>query len=272
MTTDSSPSQVNVRIDQRSHSARVAYVSLNNARKINTLNSPLMRELVEKLKALGSDPELRAIVLTGEGSSAFIGGANIYEMLDFDIASARAYITLVHECCAAVRAVPVPVIARINGYAIGAGLEIAASCDLRAASVNAKFAMPEVKLGVPSVVEAALIPSLVGWGRAREILLLGETFGAEDAAAWGLVERVVADADLDACVEKWVSSILHAEPRAVRMQKQLMRSWEDLPLRAAIRTGIDCFAEAWEQDAPKSAMRKFVAAENERKAARKKPA
>ncbi len=269
MPTESIRSQVSVRIDQRSPSARVAYVSLNNARKVNTLNSPLMRELVDGLRKLGADPDLRAVVLTGEGSTAFIGGANIYEMLDFDVAAARDYITLCHECCDAVRAVPVPVIARINGHAIGAGLEIAASCDLRAASVDARFAMPEVKLGVPSVIEAALIPSLVGWGRAREILLLGETFGAADAAAWGLVERVVPVAELDQTVEKWVSSILNAEPRAVRMQKQLMRAWEDLPLRGAIRAGIDCFAEAWEQDAPRSAMRKFVESEKERKAAKK---
>ena len=87
---------------------------------------------------------------------------------------------------------PVPVIARINGYALGAGLEVAAACDLRVASSNAVFGMPEVKVGIPSVVEAALLPGLIGWGRTRELLLFGENIDAATALAWGLVEQVVA--------------------------------------------------------------------------------
>ena len=95
-----------------------------------------------------------------------------------------------------------PVIARVNGYALGAGLEVAAACDLRIASSNAVFGMPEVKVGIPSVVEAALLPGLIGWGRTRELLLFGENIDAATALAWGLVEQVVAPAELDAAVER----------------------------------------------------------------------
>lgn len=92
--------------------------------------------------------------------------------------------TLVHETCAAFRDLPVPVLARIEGYVLGAGLEVAASCDLRLTAADARFGMPEVLIGIPSVVEAALLPTLIGWGRARRLLLTGETITANQALAW----------------------------------------------------------------------------------------
>ena len=158
-----------------------------------------------------------------------------------------------------------PVIARIQGYAFGAGLEIAAACDLRIAADTALFGMPEVKLGIPSVVEAALLPSLVGWGRARQILLLGETFTAAEAERWGFAERVVPGAELDAAVEAWLEALLQAGPRAIRLQKRLIGAWEDLPLRAAVQAGVDAFEEAWRTDEPRRAMRAFLDAQAFRK-------
>jgi enoyl-CoA hydratase/carnithine racemase len=121
------------------------------------------------------------------------------------------------------------------------------------------------------VVEAALLPMLVGWGRAREILLLGETFSAAEAAAWGLVERVVAAADLDAAVERMVGSILAAGPCAVRQQKKLIRAWEDLPLRAAVSAGIDAFAASFATDEPRREMTRFLAARAARRNRDKAP-
>ncbi len=160
---------------------------------------------------------------------------------------------------------PVPVIARVNGYALGAGLELAAACDLRIASNTARFGMPEVKLGIPSVVEAALLPSLVGWGRTREMLLLGETFGADEALRWGLIEAVVAPADLDAAVEERLIAILSAAPRAVRLQKALIRRWEDLPMKEAIAAGIEAFASAFETDEPQRTLADFLSGREARR-------
>jgi len=209
---------------------------------------------------------LRAVVLTGDGPKAFIVGADINEMAAIDSADrARAFITLLHRCCDAIRTFPVPVIARINGYCFGAGLEIAAACDARIASDAALFGMPEVKLGIPSVIEAALLPLLVGWGRAREIMLLGEAFTANEALTWGLVERAVPASALDAAVEAWIGRLLTSRPRAVRLQKRLIRQWEDLPLGAAIEAGIDAFAAAYETDEPAAAMREFLAAQKSRR-------
>ncbi len=154
---------------------------------------------------LARDPDLRLAVLSGAGGRAFVGGADIDEIAALDHASARSFITLVHRCCDACRRLPVPVIARIEGYALGAGLELAAACDLRVAGDNAVFGMPEVAIGIPSVVEAALLPRLVGEGRARRLLLTGETIGAAEALAWGLVDAVAAAGDLDAAVDRFAA-------------------------------------------------------------------
>jgi enoyl-CoA hydratase len=227
-----------------------------------------MLDLVAAFEDLAHDQALRCVVLTGAGDRAFIGGADIDEMAGVDATTARSFITKVHRCCHAPRELPVPVIARIQGFALGAGLEVAAACDLRVASETAQFGMPEVKLGIPSVVEAALLPMLVGWGRAREVLLLGENFSAAEAAAWGLVERVVPAAGLDAAVARMVSLILAAGPHAVRLQKKLIRAWEDLPLRAAVSAGIDAFAASFATDEPQREMAKFLAAREARRQAK----
>ena len=218
-----------------------------------------MDGFVAAVEQLRQDEALRVLVVTGTGNRAFVGGADIDEMAHLDVTSARAFITRVHRCCEALRDLPVPVIARIDGYALGAGLELAAACDLRVATDTAQFGMPEVRLGMPSVVEAALLPTLVGWGRARELLLLGEIFSAQDASRWGLIERVVPAGALDQAVERWILAVLSAEPSAVRLQKTLVRTWEKLPLNDAIEAGIDTFVTAFETHEPQRAIARFKA-------------
>jgi enoyl-CoA hydratase len=256
--------RIDIQIDELPRGV-VARMTLDNGRRLNALNAALMDEFVEVLGRLAGNQKLRAVILTGAGAKSFIVGADITEMAAIaDAASAKAFITRLHRCCDAIRKFPVPVIARIQGYCFGAGLEIAAACDLRIAAETASFGMQEVKLGIPSVIEAALLPTLVGWGRAREILLLGEKFSAADALAWGLVERVAPDAALDAAVDAYLESLLSSRPRAVRLQKRLIRQWEELSLNAAIAAGIDAFAAAYESDEPSVAMRDFLGARHRR--------
>jgi enoyl-CoA hydratase/carnithine racemase len=251
---------VHVRHETR-EGGRVALVVIDNAARLNVLTSALMETFVQTLGALAREPDLRAVVLSGAGERAFVGGADVDEMASLTSPDmARTFILKVHGCCAAVRDLPVPVIARIEGYALGGGLELAAACDLRVASRGSVFGMPEVRLGIPSVVEAALLPKLVGWGRTREMLLLGETFDAEAARAMGLLEAVVPAADLDAAVEQRVAAILAAGPQAVRLQKALIRRWEDLPLAEAIAAGVETFAAAFETDEPARAMARWRSA------------
>jgi enoyl-CoA hydratase len=253
-------SYVTVRYEQHAR-GRIAFVTIDNPSKLNSLSSPVMAQVTDLFHGLAADLALRAVVLSGAGDKAFIGGASVDEMGELaGPAAARAFILKVHGCCKAIRDTPVPVVAAINGWCLGAGLEVAAACDMRLCADTAQFGMPEVKLGLPSVVEAALLPSLIGWGRTRRILMTGETFAARDAQAWGLVEEVHAPALLFAAVEDLLDKLLEAEPRAVQTQKALIRAWEELPMSRAIAAGVDAFEDAWTTDEPATAIARFRAA------------
>lgn len=230
--------------------AVVARLTIDDPRKLNVLDRSALAQLAAALRDIEANEALRAVVLTGAGEKAFAGGAHLDDLASLDPASAREYIALVHEACAAMRDCPVPVIARINGHCIGAGLELAAACDLRIASQTASFAMPEVRLGLPSVVEAALLPRLVGAGRARWLVMTGEPIDAGQALAWGLVERLAAPRELDAAVDDALRALVAASPGALRAQKTLCKLWEEAPLDAAVRASIDAFARAYESGEP----------------------
>jgi enoyl-CoA hydratase len=253
-------SQTCARIDVRLESrdgGEVAFVTVDNQRKLNILGRALMREFIGAMEELGGREDLRAVVISGAGERAWIGGANILEMAELDAQSARNFITLLHHACRALRDCPVPVIAAIRGYALGAGLELAAACDLRIAASDAIFGMPEVKVGIPSVIEAALLPSLIGWGRTRELLLFGENIHAAKAYQWGLLQRVVEPGALDETVEMYLRALFATGPQAIRIQKKLIRRWEDLTLSDAIQAGVDAFASSFESDEPHRLMQAF---------------
>jgi enoyl-CoA hydratase len=237
--------------DDRAEGGHIIRLTIDNAAKLNSLNRALMVEIVDAVTALGDDPRLRLMVVTGAGERAFVGGADIGELAALDQESAREFITLVHHCCDAFRRLPVPVIARIDGYVLGAGLELAAACDLRVASERSVFGMPEVRVGIPSVVEAALLPQLIGYGRARRLLLTGVTIDAEEALGWSLVDAVAPPDRLDMVVERFAETILAGGPQAIRLQKRLILDWQELPTDAAIARGIDIFAEAYATDEPR---------------------
>src|SRR5439155_21054871 len=129
--------EVVVAREERPQGGHIARLTIDNAAKLNTLNRLLLEELAAALEALNHDPALRLLIVSGAGTRAFVGGADLNELARLDEASARDFITLVHRCCDGCRSLAVPVIARIDGYALGAGLELAASCDLRVASERA---------------------------------------------------------------------------------------------------------------------------------------
>ena len=151
-----------------------------------------------------------------------------------------------------------PVIARIRGYCLGGGLEIAASCDLRVASEDATFGMPEVRVGIPSVIEAALLPRLVGAGKTRELVYTGESITATEAARCGLVDRVVPGTGLDDATHGWVQAIGAAGAQAIRLQKALLRRWDAVSLDDAIQAGIQSFTSAYQTDEPRRLMQAFL--------------
>jgi enoyl-CoA hydratase len=241
---------VEVAREERPEGGFVARVTIDRAAKLNALDRPLIAEIIEAMSALAEDPKLRLAVVTGAGGRAFIGGADIDELAGLDAESARHFITAVHVCCDAFRHLPVPAVARIDGYALGAGLELAAACDFRVASERSVFGMPEVRIGIPSVVEAALLPRLIGPARARQLLLSGVNIDAEQALAWGLVDQVAAAGELDQVIEALIAPILAAGPQAIRIQKKLILDWEEMHATAAVERGIEAFVEAFATDEP----------------------
>ena len=243
----------------------VARVTIDNPRKLNIFTSKALQELQRAIKDIEKNPLLRAVVVTGAGEKAFIGGADLETLGSLNPASAREFIGLIHDACAAMRECPVPVIARINGWCLGAGLELAACCDLRIAADGAVFGMPEVRLGIPSVVEAAMLPRLIGTERARWLVLTGDTIDARTALNWGLIEQVFSPAKLDFELDKTIDSILAGEPEAIRAQKRLCKLWEEAPLAESIRTSIDEFARSYESGEP---LRRVAAFRRARRKAR----
>jgi enoyl-CoA hydratase/carnithine racemase len=238
----------------------VARVTIDNPRKLNIFSISVLQEFTKAVNNLAENPNIRAVVITGAGDKAFVGGADLETLGSLDPASAREFIGLVHAACAAMRECPVPVIARINGWCLGAGLELAACCDLRIAADSAVFGMPEVRLGIPSVVEAAVLPRLVGAGRARWLVLTGETIDAQTALTWGLIERISTSDELDFQVNRALDAILAGEPEAIRAQKRLCKLWEEAPLAESIRISIDEFARSYESGEPNRRVAAFRAA------------
>ena len=236
----------------------VVRLTICNAGSLNILGAAVTDGVREGLEALAADRDIRELVLAGQSEKSMIGGADIKEMATLDRTSAESFITRLRDLCEAVRAFPAPVIARMPGWCLGGGLEVAAACDIRIAALDAKFGMPEVRVGIPSVIHAALLPRLIGWGRTRWLLLTADTIDAPTALAWGLVDAVAPEGQLDAAVEHAVLSLLACGPQALRSQKALLRQWEELPLKESVDLSIGVFGQSYLTDEPKRLMQGFI--------------
>jgi enoyl-CoA hydratase/carnithine racemase len=236
----------------------VVRLTICNAGSLNILGSAAINGVREGLEALATDRDIRVLVLAGQSEKSMIGGADIKEMARLDQASAETFITGLRDLCEAVRAFPGPTIARMPGWCLGGGLEVAAACDFRVAAHDARFGMPEVRVGIPSVIHAALLPRLIGSGRARWLLMTAENIDAPTALAWGLVDVVAPDGGLDAAVEKTVATLLECAPEALRAQKDLIRQWEELPLKEAVDVSIGVFGRSFLTGEPQRLMQGFI--------------
>jgi enoyl-CoA hydratase/carnithine racemase len=236
----------------------VVRLTICNAGALNIVGSEVIDDVREGLQRLAGDRQIRALVLAGGSEKSMIGGADIKEMAKLDQKSAEAFITRLRDLCEAVRMFPAPVIARMPGWCLGGGLEVAAACDVRVAAHDARFGMPEVRVGIPSVIHAALLPRLIGWGRARWLLMTAENIDAPTALAWGLVDKVAAEGGLDAAVEHVVAALLECGPEALRAQKALLRQWEELPLKESVDLSIGVFGQSFLTGEPQRLMQGFL--------------
>lgn len=235
----------------------VATLTLTNAKALNIVGTPAIIDLTAALEQLGARDDIRVLVMRGTGDRAFVGGADIYEMSTLDQPGAEVFITRLAALCEALRRFPTPVIARLSGWTLGGGLELAAACDLRVAAADARFGMPEVAVGIPSVIHAALLPRLIGASRASWLLLTGETINAATAHQWGFVHEVHDAEALDARIVALSERLAGFGANVVRQQKRLLRDWQTLPLDDAIAATIAEFGRAYLTGEPQRFMRAF---------------
>lgn len=228
----------------------VACLTIQTTNHLNILGTPVVADLRLALAQLTQHPEIRVLVLRGVGDKAFVAGANIKEMVTLDRLGAEAFISGLRDLCEAVRHFSAPVIARIPGWCLGAGLELAMACDLRVAADGTQFGMPEVKVGIPSVIHATLLPRLIGPTHASWMLLSGELIDSAQALNWGLINECVSLVELDARLEAITTAFAALAPEAVKQQKRLMRRWEKLPLTDAINDTVGEFGAAFDTGEP----------------------
>ena len=228
-----------------------------DAPPLNLLEPTLIQSLGETFTELAQDRSVRAAVLAGAGR-AFTAGMDVRVLRDLDAGSARQLIGTLHDAIDRVHRAPFPVIAAVHGPCLGAGFELVLACDLRVAASEATFGLPEVRVGVPSVIEAALLPGLVGPGRAAEMLLTGEAISAAQGLACGLVNRVVPGGELRAAVDALLDRILACGPEAIRLQKELMFRWRHTDLASAIAAGVEAFVAAYATGEPREGATAFL--------------
>lgn len=236
----------------------VATLTIRAAGSLNILSSPVIADLRRAMESLSSDASVRVVVLRGTGDKAFVAGADIKEMGGLTPETAKTFIDGLRQLCESMRHCPVPVIARIPGWALGGGLELAAACDIRIASNRAQLGMPEVKVGIPSIIHAAMLPRLLGQARANWLLLTGDNIDAATALQWGLVDTVVPADRLDDEVARMAAQFAHLGQHVVRQQKRLLREWQLTDLDTAILQGVDEFSRAFATGEPARFMAPFL--------------
>ncbi len=212
----------------------VRWLTLNRPAKLNALTRALVGELGSAVAAAGSDPAVRAVVITGSGEKAFVAGADIAEFVGLGPREGEAMARAGQAVFDRIADLPKPVIAAVNGFALGGGCELALACHVRLAAATARFGQPEVKLGlIPGYGGTQRLARLVGRGRALELLCTGAMIDAATAAAWGLVNRVVEPAALREVAQALGEAVGAVAPLAVARCLQGVRVGLDLPLAQA---------------------------------------
>ncbi|KIV81382.1 hypothetical protein PV11_03573 [Exophiala sideris] len=247
--------------------SEIAKIYIANEARLNSLGSDLLQSLTKQCHDLASREKLRVVVFTGSRTTddkvpAFCAGANIREMAALTSQDeARKFITAVRDACQALRDLPVVTMARIHGLCFGAGLELAASCDFRYATSDSKFSMPEVVLGIPSVIQARLLANIIGWQKTKELVYMGTHLDGAAAAQCGLIDQVhEGPGELDAALDEIVENLVSQGPQAMRAQKRLVKLWEESDLQTGVDAGVDSFASMWEDGGsePKEYMKRFT--------------
>ncbi|MBL7062342.1 MAG: enoyl-CoA hydratase/isomerase family protein [Dehalococcoidia bacterium] len=218
----------------------VAWITFNRPDKFNAQNQTLLSEVTAALEVANGDDEIQVIVLTGTGDKAFSAGADVNMFLDWTPVSVIKWAKGSKRAYTYIREVPKPVIAMVNGLALGGGCEMAMSCDIIIASENARFGQPEISVGViPGGTGTQILPRLVGEKKAKEMILIGEPISAEEALRLGLVNKVVPADKLRETVDEVIKKLKSKSPAILKFAKIAVNKSLDTP----ISVGVECEAE-----------------------------
>jgi enoyl-CoA hydratase len=238
---------------------QITTVTINRPKSLNALNKETLEELLVVFEEISQDAETSAVIVTGEGEKAFIAGADILYMQSLTAHEARVFGQLGHRVMKTIENTPQPVIAAVNGFALGGGCELALSCDMRFASENAKFGQPEVNLGVvPGFGGTQRLPRLIGKGLATELLFTGNIIDAKEAERIGLVNRVVPAEDLMAECSKVAEAICQKGPLAVQLCKEAVNNGIEMDINRGCAYEADLFALCFSAEEQKEGMAAFL--------------
>jgi enoyl-CoA hydratase len=222
----------NVKLEKKN---AIAYVTIDRPKVLNALNMATMQELWQVFGDLKDDKQIRVVILTGAGEKAFVAGADINELAKNNAVEAKAYTHKGQATLDLIENLGKPVIACVNGFALGGGCEIAMACTMRLASENAKLGQPEVKLGIiPGYGGTQRLPRLVGTGLAMQMLLTGEMITAQEAQRIGLVNEVVPQAELIARAEAIAQKIIANAPLAVQYAMEAVNRGMEMTLQEGL--------------------------------------
>jgi len=237
----------------------IAWITVNRPDKLNALSRAVIVELDRAIGEVADDPEVLAVVLTGAGDRAFVAGADIAELGRLTPIQAKESALAGQAVFDRIERMAKPVVAAVNGFALGGGCELAMACHLRVASTAAKFGQPEVKLGlIPGYAGTQRLPRLVGKGRALEILMSGRMVSAEEAEKIGLVNRVAEPAELKATVGELLDSILVNSPVAVGLCLEAVHHGLDMPFEDGCLLEATLFGVAFASDDMKEGTSAFL--------------
>lgn len=237
----------------------VAVVTINRPKALNALNQQVLTELLRLTSELSTSDTVRAIVLTGAGEKAFVAGADIAAMAQMMPPEALRFAELGHRVMDSLESLPQPVIAAVNGFALGGGMELAMSCDILLASENARFGQPEVNIGVmPGFGGSQRLPRRVPFGVAAEILLSGENITSADALRIGLVNRVLPLAELVTEAKKLAHKMASRAPVAVAKTKQALQASRQMGLSDGNAHERQLFSELFATADQKEGMGAFL--------------
>ncbi|MGI8311750.1 enoyl-CoA hydratase/isomerase family protein [Saccharopolyspora hattusasensis] len=239
--------------------ASVLLLTLNRPRQANALNSELAAALERHVELLERGDDTRALVIIGSGEKAFCAGADIHELADLDEDTARTRMRRVQDLFRRLELLPVPVIAAVNGYALGGGLELAMACDLRVAGRSARFGQPEILLGnIPGWAGTQRLPRLVGLGTANELIFTGQQIGADEAHRIGLVNRVVADDQILSTAMALADQLAAKSPAALSGAKRAIHIGLDKGLSEGQLVEADAVAACCQTDMQRQLVADFL--------------